>query len=46
MARKHLSWYMDQLGVITNLRQSILTENSPDKVFDKLSNLFDSRVAA
>ena len=46
VARKHLGWYMDHLGVFTNLRQSILTENSPDKVFYKLSNLFESREAA
>ena len=46
MARKHLSWYMDRLGVVTNLRHSILTENCPDKVSDKLSNLFDSKEAA
>ena len=46
VARKHLSWYMDHLGVFTNSRQSILTENCPDKVFYKLSNLFESREAA
>ena len=37
---------MDQLGVFTNLRQSILTEKCPDKVVDKLSNLIESREAA
>ena len=46
VARKHLSWYMDQLGVFTNLRQSILTEKCPDKVVFKLSNLIESREAA
>ena len=46
MARKHLSWYMDQLGVFTNSRQSILTENCPNKVVYKLSNLLESREAA
>ena len=46
VARKHLGWYMDHLGVFTNLRQSILTETSPDKVFYKLSNLIESREAA
>ena len=46
VARKHLSWYMDQLGVFTNSRQLILTENCPNKVVDKLSNLLESREAA
>ncbi len=46
VARKHLSWYMDQLGVFTNSRQSILTENCPDRVICKLLNLFESREAA
>jgi len=46
VARKHLGWYMDQLGVFANLRKSILTENCPDKAFFKLSNLIESREAA
>ena len=46
VARKHLSWYMDQLGVFKSSRQSILTENCPDKVLCELSNLFESREAA
>ena len=46
VARKHLNWYMNDLGVFTNLRQSILTEDCPDKVTDKLSNLVVSREAA
>ena len=46
VARKHLSWYMDQLGVFTNSRQSILTENCPDKVVYKLSNFIEAREAA
>ena len=46
VARKHLSWYMDHLGVSTNSRQAILTEKCPDKVSYKLSNLFESREAA
>ena len=46
VARKHLGWYMDHLGVFTDLRQSILTETSPDKVIYKLSNLIESREAA
>ena len=46
VARKHLGWYMDQLGVFANSRKSILTENCPDKAFFKLSNLIDSREAA
>jgi len=46
VARKHLSWYMDHLGVSTNSRQAILTENSPVKVSCKLSNLFELREAA
>ena len=46
VARKHLSWYMDHLSVSTNSRKSILTENCPDKVSFKLSNLFGLREAA
>jgi len=46
VARKHLSWYMDHLSVSTNSRKSILTENCPDKVSFKLSNLFELREAA
>ena len=46
VARKHLSWYMDHLGVSTNSRHSILTENCPNKVSYKLSNLFELREAA
>ncbi len=46
VARKHLSWYLDHLGVFTSSRQSILTENCPDKVSHQLSNLFETREAA
>jgi tRNA-dihydrouridine synthase B len=46
VARKHLNWYMDHLGVSINARQSLLTENCPDKVLCKLSNLFELREAA
>ena len=46
VARKHLSWYMNHLGVFTNSRQSILTEKCPDKVLCQLSNLSESREAA
>ena len=46
VARKHLSWYIDHLGVSTNLRNSILTENCPNKVSCKLSNLFELEEAA
>ena len=46
VARKHLSWYMDHLGVFENSRRSILTENCPNRVCSKLVNLFESREAA
>ena len=46
VARKHLSWYLDHLGVFGNSRQSILTENCPNRVCCKLVNLFESREAA
>ena len=46
VARKHLSWYIDHLGVSTNSRHSILTENCPIKVSCKLSNLFELEEAA
>ena len=46
VARKHLSWYMDNLGVSANSRRLILTESCPDKVSYTLSNLFELREAA
>ena len=46
VARKHLSWYMDCGHVLSEVRQHILTENSPNKVLWKLKTVFDHREAA
>ena len=46
VARKHLGWYMDYVGVVSKVRRSILTENFPKKVLYQLKTLFDYREAA
>ena len=46
VARKHLGWYMDHGNVLNEVRQCILTENSPNKVLRKLKSVFDHREAA
>ena len=46
VARKHLGWYMDYGKVLSEVRQYILTENSPNKVLWNLKTVFDHRVAA
>ena len=46
IAKKHLGWYMDYGKVRSEVRQSILTENSPKKVLWKLKTVFDDREAA
>ena len=46
VARKHLGWYMDYGNVLREVRQHILTENSPNKVLWKLKTVFDHREAA
>ena len=46
VARKHLGWYMDCGNVFNEVRQHILTENSPNKVLWKLKTVFDHREAA
>ena len=46
IARKHLGWYMVHGKVMSEVRQSILTENSPRKVLCKLQTVFDHREAA
>ena len=46
VARKHLGWYMDYGNVLSEVRQYILTENSPNKVLWKLKTVFDYREAA
>ena len=44
--RKHLGWYMGYGDVLSEVRQSILTENSPKIVLSKLKTVFDHREAA
>jgi len=46
VARKHLSWYMDYGNVLSEARQCILTESSPNKVLWKLKTIFDHREVA
>ena len=46
IAKKHLGWYMDYGEVRSEVRQSILTENSPKKVLWKLKTVFAHREAA
>ena len=46
VARKHLGWYMDYGKVLSEVRQYILTENSPNKVLWNLKTVFDHREAA
>ena len=46
VARKHLSWYMEYGGVLSEVRRSILTEQFPKKVLSKLKTVFEFREAA
>ena len=46
VARKHLSWYMEYGGVLSEVRRSILTEEFPEKVLSKLKTVFEFREAA
>ena len=46
VARKHLGWYMAYGNVLSEVRQYILTESSPNKVLWKLKTVFDHREAA
>jgi tRNA-dihydrouridine synthase len=46
VARKHLGWYMEYGGVLSEVRRSILTEEFPKKVLSKLKTVFEYREAA
>lgn len=48
VARKHLGWYMDEVGTVPALRKSILTANNSQDVLSALPNalLTDVRQAA
>ena len=46
VARKHLGWYMEYGGVLSEVRRSILTEEFPKKVLSKLKTVFEFREAA
>ena len=46
IARKHLGWYMEYGGVLSEVRRSILTEEFPKKVLFKLKTVFEYREAA
>ena len=41
VARKHLGWYMDTVGTSPDLRQAILTADSPARVLQLLSQICD-----
>ncbi len=41
VARKHLGWYMDTAGTAPDLRQAILTAESPARVLQLLSRICD-----
>ena len=46
VARKHLGWYMEYGGVLSEVRRSILTEELSKKVLSKLKTVFEYRDAA
>ena len=46
VARKHLGWYMEYGGVLSEVRRSILTEEFSKKVLSKLKTVFEYRDAA
>jgi nifR3 family TIM-barrel protein len=46
VARKHLGWYMEYGGVLSEVRRSILTEEFPKEVLTKLKTVFEYREAA
>ena len=46
VARKHLGWYMEYGGVLSEVRRSILTEECPKKVLSKLKTVFEFMEAA
>ena len=46
VARKHLGWYMQYDGVLSEDRRSILTEEFPKQVISKLKTVFECREAA
>ena len=46
VARKHLGWYMEYGGVLSEARKSILTEEFPKNVISKLKTVFECREAA
>ena len=46
VGRKHLGWYMEYSGVLSEVRRSILTEEFPKKVLSKLKTVFEFREVA
>ena len=46
VARKHLGWYMEYGGVLSEVRRSILTEEFPKKVLLQLKTVFEYSEAA
>ena len=46
VARKHLGWYMEYGGVLSEVRRSILTEEFPKKVLSQLKTVFGYSEAA
>lgn len=46
VARKHLGWYMEQLGTLPDLRKAILTQKNHKRVLDLLQELTANGIAA
>ena len=46
IARKHLGWYMDEVGTEPRLRKAILTAAHPAQVFQDLPDALTTPVAA
>jgi tRNA-dihydrouridine synthase len=46
VSRKHLGWYMDDIGTSRDLRRAIQTEKKPEMVLSLIERLHDDRELA
>lgn len=46
VSRKHMGWYMDDLGTSRDLRRAIQTEKNTNVVLSLIGRLGDEKVAA
>ena len=46
VSRKHLGWYMDDIGTSRELRRAIQTEKEPETVLSLIARLLDDRELA